>query len=94
MRYSNIIVHVNTNTHIYPTWANHSVHLEFIPNHEYAKMCIRYQVPNIVNNTVINIIEQIHSLKAFEGYIQLITLQLYHENCHLGNCYICSRLWW
>ncbi len=57
-------------------------------------MCVRYQVPNIVNNTAINIIEQIHthSLKEFEGYIKLITVQLYQENCHLENCYIVSRL--
>ncbi len=72
---------------------NQNVNLKFILNHEYAKMCVRYQVPNIFNSTVINIIEinYTHSLKGFAGYIQLITLQLYQENCHMENCYICSR---
>ncbi len=55
-------------------------------------MCVRYQVPTIVNSTAINIIETIHthSLKRFAGYIKLITLQLY-ANCHMKNCYICSQ---
>ncbi len=57
------------------------------------KKCVRYQVPNIVNSTAINIIEKnhTHSLKVFTGYIKLITVQLYQENCHMENCYICSR---
>ncbi len=56
-------------------------------------MCVRYQVPNIVNSTATNIIETIHthSLKGFTGYIKLITLQLYKENYHMENYYICSR---
>ncbi len=63
----NLSLYANTNTHNYATRTNQNVHLEFIPNHEYAKMCLRYQVPNIVNSTAINIIEQIHthSLKGF-----------------------------
>ncbi len=72
-----------------------NVHLEFIPNHEFAKMCVRYQVPNIVNNTAINIIEKIHihSLKRFAGYIKLITLQLYQEKCHLEFFFFIFHCW-
>ncbi len=38
-------------------------------------------VPNIVNNTAINIIEKIHthSLKRFTAYIKLITLQFFKK---------------
>ncbi len=89
----NLPLYANTNTHNYATRTNQNVHLEFIPNHEYAKMCVRYQVPNIVHSTATNIIKKIHthSLKGFTGYIKLITLQLFQENCHMENCYICSR---
>ncbi len=52
----NLPLYANTNTHNYATRTNKIVHLEFIPNHEYAKMCVRYQVPNIVNSIAINII--------------------------------------
>ncbi len=50
----NLALYANINTHNYVTQTNQNVHLEFIPNHEYAKMCVRYQVPNIA----IYIIEQ------------------------------------
>ncbi len=89
----NLPLYANTNTHNYATRTNENVHLEFIANHGYTKMCVRYQVANIVNSTAINIIKKnhTHSLKAFTGYIKLITLQLYQENCHMENCYVCSR---
>ncbi len=54
----NLPLYANTNTHNYATRTNQNVHLEFIPNHEYAKMCVRYQEPNIVNSPAINIIEK------------------------------------
>ncbi len=60
---------------------------------KYVSKYVPKYVPNIVNNTTINIVEKIHthSLKGFTGYIKLITLQLYQENCHMENCYICFR---
>ncbi len=54
----NLPLYANTNTQDYAKRTNQNVHLEFIPNHEHAKMCVSYQVPNIVNSTAINIIEK------------------------------------
>ncbi len=89
----NLPLDTNANIHHYATRTNQNVHLEFIPNHEYANIYVRYQVPNIVNSAAINIIERIHtySQKGFAGYTKLITLLLYQENCQMENCYICSR---
>ncbi len=35
----NLPLYANTNTHNYSTRTKQNVHLEFILNHEYAKMC-------------------------------------------------------
>ncbi len=75
----NVPLYANTNTHNYATRKKQNVHLEFISNHQYAKICVRYQVPNIVNNTAIYIMgkDHTHSLKGLAGYIKLITLHSY-----------------
>ncbi len=77
----NLLLCANTNTHNYSTQTNQKVHLEFIPNHEYTKMCVRYQVPNIVNSTSINIIDKIHEkicrIHKF-NYLTVISKQLSH----------------
>ncbi len=45
---------------------NIKIHI-FRPKHEYAKKCIRYDIPDLVNNTPHTIIEKIytHSLQGF-----------------------------
>ncbi len=43
----NLPLYANTNPHNYATWTNKNVHLEFIPNHEYAKICVKYQILSI-----------------------------------------------
>ncbi len=35
----NLPLYANTNTHNYATRTNQNIHLELIPNHEYAKIC-------------------------------------------------------
>ncbi len=47
----------NTSTHFHATRIQHKIHI-FRPKHEYAKKCIRYDIPNLVNNTPHNIIEK------------------------------------
>ncbi len=61
--------------------------------HEYVKKCIRYNIPNTINNTTSNIINKIytHIMQGFSGYIKLNLLQAYYEQCTITNCYICSR---
>ncbi len=46
------------------------------PNHEYARKCIRYDLPIFINNAPIEIIENVytHSLHGIAGYIKLKTL--------------------
>ncbi len=49
--------------------------------HEYAKKCIRYNLPKIINNTPAIILEKIHthSLNGFASYIKHTFLQSYQE---------------
>ncbi len=60
------------------------------PNHEYAKNCLRYNIPVVLNNSPSEIRNTIftHSL---QGYVKLRFLQSYQENCTIQNCYIWSR---
>ncbi len=80
----------NISTHFHTTRIQHKNHI-FRPKHEYAKKCIRYDIPNLVNNTPHNIIEKIytHGLQGFSRYVKNHLLQLYQDNCTIVNCYIC-----
>ncbi len=82
----NIIIHCRL------TRILHKIHI-FRTKHEYAKQCIRYDIPNLVNNTQHNIIEKIytHSLHDFSRYVKKHLLQLYQDNCTIINCYICLK---
>ncbi len=62
--------------------------------HDYARKCVRYNIPSTVNNTSINIIEKVytHNIQGFSKYVKLNLLQSYKENCTIYDCYICSRL--
>ncbi len=61
------------------------------PYHEYARKCLRYHIPFVINNA--EIIDKIdtHILQGFAGYIKLRILQSYQDNCTLLDCYTCSR---
>ena len=82
----------NAEIHHYPTRSQHNLHL-MKPNHEYARNCIRYQVPVVVNNASNEIIDKIdtHSLQVFTRYIKIKTIESYQEICTIENCYICNR---
>ncbi len=60
---------------------------------ELAKKCIRYNIPNTVNNIATNIIDKIytHSMQGFMGYVKQSLLQFYQQSCTITNCYIYSR---
>ncbi len=53
------------------------------PKHEYAKYCIRYHIPLIVNESPPEIINKIdtHSLQDFSKYINIKILESYNEDC-------------
>ncbi len=78
--------------HSHATRIQHNIY-EMKPNHEFARKCIRYDLPILINNAPIEIIEKVytHSLHGFAGYIKLKTLKSYQENCTIINCYIYSR---
>ncbi len=84
----------NTSTHSHATRIQYSIH-QYKPNHKYAKRCIRYDLPRVVKDTSVKIIDKVHtlSLHGFTGYIKFKFLQSYHESCTTINCYICSRNW-
>ncbi len=79
-------------THSHATRNQHNIH-QMRPKHEYARKCIRYDLPILINNAPSEILEKvyIHSIHSFAGYIKLKTLESYQENCRILNCYICSR---
>ncbi len=78
--------------HSHETRSQGNIH-QWRPMHEYAKKCMRYNIPSTVNSTPTNIIEKIytHSMQCFSKYIKQNILQSYQENCTIYNCYICSR---
>jgi hypothetical protein len=63
------------------------------PHHEYARYCIRYQIPIVINSTPNEILTKIttHSLEGFRKYIKHTMIQSYQEVCTIQNCYVCSR---
>ncbi len=67
LNYKNVLLELLA----YATRIQHKIHI-FRPKHEYAKKCIRNDIPNLVNNTPHNIIEKIytHSLQGFSRYVK------------------------
>ncbi len=62
------------------------------PKHEYARYCIRYHIPLIVNGSppeIINTIDN-HSLQGFSKYIKIKILESYND-CTIQNFFICNR---
>ncbi len=55
--------------------------------HEYAKKCIRYSIPNTINNTTPNIFDKIytHSMQGFSGYIKQSILHSSQKHCSILN---------
>ncbi len=84
----------NTIIHGYDTRINHNIHL-LKPNHEYAKKCIRNNIPLLVNNTPNNILEKIHthSLQGFSTYVKHCYIESYNETYNIVNCSICMINW-
>ena len=58
-------------------------------NHEYAKRCIRHNIPRTINNTTALILNKIdtHCQTGFVTYAKMYTIV--HEDCEITNCHIC-----
>lgn len=83
---------INAVTHDHNTRQQDNIHQPFA-RHEYAKRCIRSDLPRTINATQSHIIDKVdtHSLSGFSWYIKQMTLQSYQNTCTIVNCYICSR---
>jgi hypothetical protein len=58
----------------------------------FTSKCIRYSIPNLVNNMPLNITAkfQTHSLQGFSNYVKRYFINQYKENCTKPNCYVCN----
>ncbi len=66
------------------------------PKHgEYARYCIRYCIPLIVNESPPEIINQIdtHSLQGFSKHIKIKILESYNEDCTIQNCLFATEIY-
>ena len=84
--------HTNAATHDYHTRQKDDIYQPFV-RHDYAKKCIRFDVPHVVNNTPSIILDKVHthSLSGFSLYVKNYILDSYQDTCNIVNCYICSR---
>lgn len=82
----------NTETHDHYTRTQDDIHQPFA-KHDYAKKCIRYDLPKIINGTPTIILDKVstHSLDGFSWYVKKYIVQSYETTCTIVNCYICSR---
>ena len=82
----------NTKTHDHDTRIKHNIHHPK-GKHVFAKTCVQFDIPKIVNNCPNSILEKIntHSLRSFSGYIKTHYLQCYQENCSKVDCYVCKN---
>ena len=79
-------------THSYNTrFRNNIRQIEL--RYEFRRKCLYYEIARIANNTPPNILEKVytHSDNGFISYIKSHMLKMYPDDCHLENCYICSR---
>ncbi len=62
-------------------------------NHQYAKLCIRYNLPKTINYCQNEILDKVttHSLQGFSKYAKQLFLKSYQDTCTIQNCYICNH---
>ena len=82
----------NANIHTHNTRRQHELHT-FRTQHEFAKRCLRHNLPNTLNNTPALVIEKIitHSLSGFANYTKHQYMQNYQTSCNIANCYTCRQ---
>ena len=88
--FNQMIFQNNNQIHRYETRINSQFHLPKI-KHSFAKLCIRYSLPSILNNAPACITEKIktHSLNGFTSYAKNYVIKNYSSVCAIENCYIC-----
>ncbi len=73
--------HPNTRTHDHNTCIKHNIHHP-IAKHIFAKNCVHFGIPRIVNDCPNSILDKIntHSLQGFSVYMKTHFLQSYQQN--------------
>ena len=81
----------NDNVHTHDTRIKNELYT-FRAKHEFAKKCLRHNLPLIVNNIPDIVKEKLitHSLNGFAKYVKQNLLQTYNDACTITNCYICN----
>lgn len=82
----------NVHFHDHNTRQQNQIHPP-LAKHDYAKKCIRIDIPRVINGTPRIILDKIetHSLDGFSKYIKHYIVQSYQDSCSIENCYICSQ---
>ena len=85
-------MHVRQNSY---NMRNMSLLQTHLVKHEYmyAKKCLRYNLPVVVNITTENVKSKVatHSLHGFSWYIKKQFIEYYIDRCTIENCYICRN---
>ena len=81
----------NDNVHTHDTRIKNELYT-FRAKHEFAKKCLRHNLPLIVNNIPDIVKEKLitHILNGFAKYVKQNVLQTYNDACTITNCYICN----
>ena len=85
---------INQNTHIHNhfTRKHNKIHT-FRTQHEFAKKCLKYNLPHIINNTPDILKDKVttHSLQGYISYAKKIIIKSYVCICTEVNCYTCTH---
>ncbi len=83
----------NNNIHSHYTRNHDNLHIRRV-NHEFAKQCIRFNIPLLINCTQPTIKDKLHthSLQGFSKYVKNIYINQYEAHCTIINCYVCNEL--
>ena len=81
---------MNNEVHHYSTRILTKLHVSKV-KHSFAKRCIRYSLPNLINQSPTCITDKLltHSLQGLSNYAKHHALTKYSSECNVLNCYIC-----
>ena len=82
----------NSDIHTHDARIKHEIST-YRTRHEYAKKCLRYNLPLMLNTTPDTITNKLytHSLQGLVNYAKQYILLNYQDECTLVNCYICEQ---
>ena len=83
----------NRDIHGHDTRRRCEIHI-YPVQHEFAKRCIRFNIPLTINSTPVCIKDKVttHSLHGFTNYIKAQYLQSYTDQCTIPHCRSCQRI--